>query len=113
MKVYRLIAVGAAATMLAGCGVSEGRYKEVQGLLAKPEKQKLEIGSCTTTFGNMSAQKRQNIAVIAGTSTSSMPSTLCKRLVQGIVSGKLTRADINSVTSGTLTPNAFKIIQGR
>ncbi len=113
MNVYKLIAAGAAATILAGCGVSEGRYKEVQGLLAKPEKQKVEIASCTTQFGNMSAQSRQNIAVIAGVSPASMPTILCKRLIQGIVSGRLTRTDVNSVTNGTLTASALKIIQGR
>eukprot|EP01132_Coremiostelium_polycephalum_P008208 gene8208-10090_t len=90
MKFYKLIAACTAVTILAGCGVSEGRYKEVQGLLAKPERQKAEIGHCSNMFGNMPMKSRQNMAVISGLSVSSMPTILCKRLVQGIVSGKLT-----------------------
>lgn len=113
MKFYKLVTACAAVTILAGCGVSEGRYKEVQGLLAKPERQKAEIGYCSNMFGNMPMKSRQNIAVISGLSVSSMPTILCKRLVQGIVSGKLTRADVNSVSNGNLTPGAFKVIQGR
>ncbi|MBA8880802.1 hypothetical protein [Phyllobacterium myrsinacearum] len=113
MKFHRLIAAGAAATILAGCGVSEGRYKEVQGQLAKPEKQKIEVGNCTIMFGNQSAKMRQNMAVLAGTSVAVMPTVICKRIIQGVASGKLTREDINSVTNGVMTPNALKIIQGR
>lgn len=113
MKISHLVTSCLAALVLAGCMVSENRYKQVQASVRNPAQQKAEIASCSTSVGNMSPERRQSFATLAGTSVASVPTVFCRRIVQGVASGKLTRDDINSVYKGALTPNALKVIQGR
>ncbi|ATU91488.1 hypothetical protein [Phyllobacterium zundukense] len=113
MKVLHIVASCLVALMLLGCTVSENRYKQVQASVRNPAQQKAEIANCSTTVGGMSRELRQTFATLAGTSVASVPTTFCKRIVQGVASGKLSRDDINSVYKGSLTPNALKVIQGR
>ncbi|RCW86483.1 hypothetical protein [Phyllobacterium bourgognense] len=93
--------------------MSENRYAQLQTTMKNPVQQRAEIASCSTTMGDMSPERRQTFATLAGTSVANMPKTFCRRLAQGVASGKMTREDINSVYKGNLTPNMLKVIQGR
>jgi hypothetical protein len=93
--------------------MSENGYARLQTTMNNPVHQRAEIANCSTMMGDMSPERRQTFATLAGTSVANMPKTFCKRLVQGVASGKLTREDINSVYKGNLMPNMLKVIQGR
>ena len=111
MSMVRYVVVAAAAALLSGCGVSASGFatgKEV--LRGSPSVRADFVRECNRRIARHPARTRQALAKVMNVSLARVPGVYCRRVTDGIVSGRLTHADINARPPSA---RAIRVLQGR
>jgi hypothetical protein len=90
----------------------ETQYKAKQKYFATTGVTADQIANCSNYVAESSLERRKFWAGLTDTSLSQMPMALCRNIVHGITSGKLTERDINSFSHPPLTHNTAKVLKG-
>lgn len=105
--------VCAAVMVLSGC-VSQASYDTSrEALRGSPAVRTDFINNCVSNISRKSLAQRQAMAKIMNTSVRNTPSVYCRRVTNGITSGRMTRDDMNAAARGQVTPATVRILQGR
>lgn len=111
MSVIRYVIMAAAAALLSGCGVSPSGFASGQEVLrGSPSVRADFVRECNRRISRHPLRTRQALAKVMNVSLASTPSVYCRRVTNGIVSGRLTYADINARPP---TARAIRVLQGR
>jgi hypothetical protein len=120
MKINHLIAPCLVAIALAGCvseaqhkELSETRYKEKQKHFAMPGVQADQVAMCSNYYADLPLAFRTQWVAATGIPLSILPMTMCRRLAQGVASGKISQEDYQAFSAGGyITPNTAKVLKG-
>jgi hypothetical protein len=73
-----------------------------------------QIAMCSNYHADLPLAFRKQWVAATGIPLSSLPMTMCRRLAQGIASGKMTQEDYRAFsTGGYVTPNTMKVLKGQ
>lgn len=79
-----------------------------------PKLRQKAVAECELHESKMSPKTIRNVALVANTTPDKMPYVICSRLMNGLVSGRLTYEDYRkTITSDAPPPEVIKVIQGR
>ncbi|MBD0416445.1 hypothetical protein [Oryzicola mucosus] len=101
---------------LVGCAsVSEGRYKTMQTALNGPaETRNAALKKCVDREKKRSLTHKQNVAMITGASVEAYPEVFCRRVMNGIASGRISYQDYLQLRNPAADNSKIvKIVQGR
>jgi hypothetical protein len=113
MIVKKLVALSV-ITIAAGCGVSQSTYNSSRELLrGSPAIKSQFVANCAMSISRKPVATRQALAMIMNTSLRSAPGVYCRRVTQGIASGRISHSDLNAGTRGEVTPKVIRVLQGR
>jgi len=109
-RIATLLALGLA---VGACTTSEDGYARLQRAVKNPDIGREAHSECTEIVGMKSQKVRKQLAEAIGVSPAMAPSIYCKRVFDGVTSGRLTRADWDSLDSGRPTENLIRVVRGR
>ena len=105
--------VCAAVVVLSGC-VSQANYDTGrEALRGSPALRTDFINTCVSNMSRKPLAQRQAVAKLINSSVRNMPSVYCRRVTNGITSGRMTRNDMNAAARGQVTPATIRVLQGR
>jgi len=105
-----LLALGLAVS---ACTISDEGYARIQKAVRNPDIGRAAHSECTEMIGRQPRKTRERVAGIMGVSPAMVPSVYCRRVFNGVASGRLTRADWDSMSKGKPSENLLKVIKGR
>lgn len=124
MRVFAIAAALAALTFVAGCEEieknmstpAEARQDQFQktrrALLDDPNARNTYRAQCMAD-ANLGRSKAERAAMARrlGTSTRNLRSTFCDRLLQGVISGRITYRDAAAARAGRVSPEMSSVLQ--
>jgi hypothetical protein len=112
MKRCNLIVLLGASLAVAACTSPALRSMDYKKNLADPTVKSTLLARCVSDFNRQSESHRANMAILMRTAEKNASSVFCKRLVDGIASGRITASDIETTNSKHLSPKVLKVIMG-
>ena len=122
MRILPALLAIAATGLLAACETqSAHRPQEVQQsnldaarmvMAADPARRQLLIKECRNDARKKTALETNNMATLMKVPPARGPEVFCDRVIGAIMSGRLTAADMNSVSRGEITPKVLAVLQG-
>lgn len=112
----RVVGVCIVAAGLAGCSsnVSSSDFAIArEAVRGSPAAFNAVVNSCVTTLERSSAQSRAGVAMVVNASVAAAPRIACRRMTRAMADGRLSRAEINGMANGSITPKMVRIMQGR
>ena len=115
MKITKTISALATIALLSGCAMSQERYMAMKTAFeGSPKLRQKAVAECELHESKMSPKTIRNVALVANTTPDKMPYVICSRLMNGLVSGRLTYEDYRkTITSDVPPPAVIKVMQGR
>jgi hypothetical protein len=80
--------------------------------LADPVVKKTLQAQCVSDFNRQSENNRANMAILMRTPEKDASCVFCKRVIDGIASGRITASDIETTNSQHLSPKLLKAVMG-
>jgi nitrous oxide reductase accessory protein NosL len=102
MKV-RFLTVSAMIVALAGCQNSQEAVKQDP---------KAAFGRCMANVATWNITAKHEATAFMGVSAANMPTVFCRRLVDAMLSGRLTFSDINRLQTNQST-DVWRVIKGK
>jgi hypothetical protein len=113
MRVLNSILLFAASLAITACTSSGMRSMDYKKNLSDPVAKRTLLAQCISDFNRQSQNKRANMAVVMRISEKDAPSVFCKRLIDGIASGRITTSEVETTNSQRVSPKVLKVILGQ
>ncbi len=113
MKVLNSIVLVGASLAITACTSSGMRSMDYKKNLSDPVAKRTLLAQCISDFHRQPENKRTNMAMVIRVSEKDAPSVFCKRLVDGIASGRITTSDVETTNSQHISPKVLKVILGQ
>lgn len=117
MKLLRILIAAALAATLAGCVKNEAEFESLRVTLKKrPDIQAQGLANCQSKVKYFHIESKRQIAGYGHIKLDEkLPSTFCRRLLSGYLSGRMKWEDYKAITHGNrqrITPTMARIIRG-
>lgn len=109
----RVSALLAVSLLIGACTTSESGYARIERAVRNPDIAREVHSECTDIVSRQPRKTREKAAVMMDVSLTMVPSVYCRRVLNAVISGRLTRDDWNSMNNGEPTKNLIRVIKGR
>jgi hypothetical protein len=113
MKAWKITILAAMALSLSGCVVNEANFNKNRIIAQKhPELHAGALKQCESRIYYLPIEAKRWIGGYIHTDTKAVPSTLCRRLLKGYVSGRLQWIDLKTLLERKMfTPRMTQILR--
>ena len=103
-----------AVVFVASCSAStsDSEFKKVQDTASRSDFARAISDECIDVVSRETRKTREAIAAAIKVSVANLPSTMCGRIVRGLASGRLKKADWDALNRGKATDNLMRVIRG-
>ena len=111
MKVRGLLI---AVVFVASCSAStsEKEFQKIQDVSRRSDFARDVNAICIENISRQTRKTREAAAKVMKVPLPMVPSAYCGRVVRGVASGRVTRADWDALRQGKITPNVLRVIKG-
>ena len=103
-----------ALALVSACGPTpEQDAAAVEIVRGSKAAQDMVYADCVRNVSGNDRTRLANLAAVANTTPARAPRVICQRVVGGIVSGRITQADVAGMRRGQVSPKLVRVVQGR
>ncbi|MDB5526560.1 MAG: putative lipoprotein [Rhizobium sp.] len=113
MKFMRLCILAALAASLSGCVLNEQTFNANRSTLRqRPDVQARGLSSCESKIKYAHIEFKRRAATFIRADLQDLPQTLCRRMLNGYLSGRMQYSDFKALTTGQkFTPGMIQVLR--